>query len=421
MARSYGGEVTWTQQSGGSGYPCTAAVGIHEVCHFYYSSSAGDCEFHFFDCSSFGDLIDNQHTVAYLRAYLSQAHREWTNLNVNKFREEDRNLADNRMHLLISVHTAHILHSLSLQSLTDLAALAPIVPVVTKADCFTMDERRDFLLALQRAVQSVAIFDFQEDDCGAFLLPDNNHELNEEEDEEEDEDEEEEERDEDDDETEEEDVLSQEEGAGDSKDALDDVSRGPEGDSTFLVDRRLSSAEHSDAEHSDSCVEEVQYSSHMSSAAGRSEEASVVHPQALPRARNIFAVICSDEASGKRIYPWGEVSAFDEHASDFRRLQRLVFESGRLVTLRSACQEMSMALLRKEAIPPAPAAATAAPGSALSRKRLDFPSALAAVLSIAAVYVVCFAALATKDVLGFLLFVVCGFTVGTVLQKQTKK
>jgi hypothetical protein len=65
----------------------------------------------------------------------------------------------------------------------------------------------------------------------------------------------------------------------------------------------------------------------------------------LPKVRNIFAIICSLGPRQQRIYPWGTANALNEECSDFRRLQKLVFESGKLVVLRNSCQKMSMALL----------------------------------------------------------------------------
>jgi len=66
--------------------------------------------------------------------------------------------------------------------------------------------------------------------------------------------------------------------------------------------------------------------------------------QPLPKIRNAFAVVCDTSESGKREFPWGSVDIYNEAHSDFRRLQRLVFESDHIVRLRELTQEMSMAL-----------------------------------------------------------------------------
>ena len=62
----------------------------------------------------------------------------------------------------------------------------------------------------------------------------------------------------------------------------------------------------------------------------------------LPKIRNAFAVVCDTSESGKREYPWGSLDIYDEEHSDFRRLQRLVFESNHITELRELTQQMSM-------------------------------------------------------------------------------
>ncbi|RYG70311.1 hypothetical protein EON64_00500 [archaeon] len=64
-----------------------------------------------------------------------------------------------------------------------------------------------------------------------------------------------------------------------------------------------------------------------------------------PATADIFAVVCTLQQSHKRVYAWAAVDSFDENVSDFRKLLRLIFESGKLALLRSRCQEMSMRLL----------------------------------------------------------------------------
>ena len=63
---------------------------------------------------------------------------------------------------------------------------------------------------------------------------------------------------------------------------------------------------------------------------------------AVPKVRNIFAVICAVNPQGLRVYPWGTVDTHDETVSDLRRLQRLVFENGSIGRLRALTQEMSI-------------------------------------------------------------------------------
>jgi len=63
---------------------------------------------------------------------------------------------------------------------------------------------------------------------------------------------------------------------------------------------------------------------------------------AVPKVRNIFAVICAVNPQSLRVYPWGTVDTHDETVSDLRRLQRLVFENGSIGRLRALTQQMSI-------------------------------------------------------------------------------
>ncbi len=82
----------------------------------------------------------------------------------------------------------------------------------------------------------------------------------------------------------------------------------------------------------------------------------------LPRIRNAFAVVCDTSESGKREYPWGSLDIYDEQHSDFRRLQRLMFESNHITRLRELTQEMSVALHQPFPGKPGPRVNTATGG-----------------------------------------------------------
>ena len=82
----------------------------------------------------------------------------------------------------------------------------------------------------------------------------------------------------------------------------------------------------------------------------------------LPRIRNAFAVVCDTSESGKREYPWGSLDIYDEQHSDFRRLQRLMFESNHITRLRELTQEMSVALHHPFTSKPGPRVNTAVGG-----------------------------------------------------------
>lgn len=90
---------------------------------------------------------------------------------------------------------------------------------------------------------------------------------------------------------------------------------------------------------------------------------SITHPPPsnrllLPVVPNVFAVICSSEDKEeegqqqhqqqedyevlRRVYPWGSIDIEDETLSDFRRLQRLVFESEQISEMRDQTQQLTI-------------------------------------------------------------------------------
>ncbi len=68
----------------------------------------------------------------------------------------------------------------------------------------------------------------------------------------------------------------------------------------------------------------------------------------LPRVRNIFAIV--SDTSAKRTYPWGEIDITNENHSDFRRLQRLLLERSKIISLKTLTQKMSMDLVKENAL-----------------------------------------------------------------------
>jgi len=57
----------------------------------------------------------------------------------------------------------------------------------------------------------------------------------------------------------------------------------------------------------------------------------------LPKLRNVFAIVCDNTPGGRREFPWGVIDIYDEKHSDFRRLQRLVFEEGTVWVVYIPC------------------------------------------------------------------------------------
>lgn len=62
----------------------------------------------------------------------------------------------------------------------------------------------------------------------------------------------------------------------------------------------------------------------------------------LPMAENIFAVVGDSSEANCRVYPHGKLDIYDENHSDFRRLQRLLFESGTIGRMKMLTQAMTM-------------------------------------------------------------------------------
>eukprot|EP01039_Chlorochromonas_danica_P010387 gene10387-11505_t len=335
---------------------CEGNLRIEEVCCFYYASPTGDCEFHFYDYVSFGDLINNECCSSFLRSYLLHCHGKWMNLNVNKYTDKERNLRDERIHLLFAIFTPHALSALLLEMVRNVCGLAPIVPVVTKADSMTREERKDFLIELRQALDCIskslnrtAIVDFQEEgefveheeDTGRHIEEDGVTELptstatnpallcT---------------------------IVDTHQSANELASSVASVEQHASvigGESGLLVDFPSSAPfsageDVNDMENESTCssVEEVPYTVASHSAASMMMSTESQESTALPKVRNIFAVICSNSRTTQRCYPWGSVNSLDENYSDFRRLQRLIFESGNLTHLRSLCQEMSIGLLR---------------------------------------------------------------------------
>ena len=92
--------------------------------------------------------------------------------------------------------------------------------------------------------------------------------------------------------------------------------------------------------------------------AGAEAEHAQLHVP-LPRIRNVFAVVCDTSESGKREYPWGSLNIYDEEHSDFRRLQRVVLEGGKITELIEQTQMMSLRIYKNTVVCTRSNAATA--------------------------------------------------------------
>lgn len=253
----------------------------------------------------------------------------------------------------------HRIKDIDKEFIKQLTGLAPIVLVVAKADTMTWHERKDHLIAVKELVKELTsicnlpiAFDFQEDDQGFMddvITPSprswsppsvglhSTYTYNDDLDltssmVEEHEEEEQHGRQ----------MRFVPTGACASADAsyVHSVGASPFQPSPFRADFSAQSADTSGpaalATPTTSAAARV-----PSPVGAQSPVHCQLHPP-LPKIRNAFAVVCDTSESGKREYPWGSLDIYDEEHSDFRRLQRLVFESNHITDLRELTQQMSM-------------------------------------------------------------------------------
>lgn len=96
----------------------------------------------------------------------------------------------------------------------------------------------------------------------------------------------------------------------------------------------------------------------------------------LPKIRDAFAVVCDTSDKGKREYPWGSLDIYDERHSDFRRLQRLIFESSNINSLRDMTQVMTLKRHNQGAPPSlsSPSLETAKPAQEAAQASVEEPT-----------------------------------------------
>ena len=252
----------------------------------------------------------------------------------------------------------HRIKDIDKEFIKQLTGLAPLVMVVAKADTMTWQERKDHLIAvlklvdeLQAACKMPIAFDFHEEDVGFMdhYLPEKSPRTPS-------------------------NVAAQADLSFSYNDFLDlSSSFVEESESRPLSPLNLPDCSYQNssatphfsfrgqayqpdngeqAMHVPLAVEVAKTAESPQSAATFSTKPqlpSSVHVP-LPKIRNAFAVVCDTSESGKREYPWGSLDIYDEEHSDFRRLQRLVFESDHIVRLRELTQEMSMALNKPKSL-----------------------------------------------------------------------
>lgn len=339
-------------------------VQIEEIGRFSLPADSLDCNVHLYDSRGYGDYMNNANAIGTVRSYLEEAHNNWLELNGNMMTEADRNAADGRIHCLFYFIAPHRFKDIDGEFIKQLWDLAPIVPVIAKADTMTLDERREHLLNVHQCLKQLQQdsgsdrsinFIFEEEIDESFINPDSPSSLE----------------------------ASQSATANTANPTNSSIEHevtlsttnikdndhsnnndNKTNDNTELLQSQSLNLKSGGNEQSMSCGFDHISTSLLQSTISVTAESNdpsaqgVVHSHMyesmtvnativpmLPKIRSIFAVVCDGSSSGMRIYPWGSLNINDEQHSDFRRLQRLVFEDCHIVSLREASQKLSMGIL----------------------------------------------------------------------------
>lgn len=365
-------------------------VRIEEIGVFTLPADNLDIDVHLYDSPGYGDQINNQHAIDEVKAFLLGAHQHWVRINGNHMTERERNELDGRMHLLFYFVAPHRMKEIDREFLIQLSGLANIVPVISKSDTMTLQERADHLLLLQNTLHSLrqqmvgSIFDFNEvPNSPDYFLPVmeglypadelapsaskaaapsaiatkmlvsaitiDSHD-----------------RSQIDDTNSTSPLFSTNVEASETiystkttKPSIEETTEStlntqfripmisPK-DVLMTSDRKDIDQQQLGAMSTDQILESDYDHYYLLYGIGGNPHHFSSFTQ-LPRVPNIFGVVCDS-----RKYPWGELDLDNENHSDFRRLQRLVFESGKIVPMRERTQVMSRHLLEADIIALAP-------------------------------------------------------------------
>ena len=226
-----------------------------------------------------GDFINNQAAIDVVRKNLEDRHVHWRSIDGQGMSTEERNNSDSRIHCVFYFIASHRIKDIDIVFMQELSNLVNIVPVIAKADMMTVDERRDFLHVVHRVLTQVSIksnksviYDFEEEFDENFMS--------------------------------EEDILYAEEAE------TNQVLKNAFAPSAYYrIGEALVNADNTNENNLTSNTK------------------NIIH-NGLPKLRNVFAIVCDNTPGGRREFPWGVIDIYDEKHSDFRRLQRLVFEEG---------------------------------------------------------------------------------------------
>jgi len=271
-----------------------------------------------------------------------QSHHALPHTNTHAASYQELKSDDKRIHCVFYLIPSHSLKAMDLLFLEQISSLAAVVLVVTKADCMTTSERAAYLGNLKAAVDRLSdsirrpvLFDFHETDTGDFESPSEStlpkcvsHQS-----------------------TVSSSTISSDciEDTTGQQSSYVDVSSDP-----LLLEELSVGSSPAVGSSVDKGDEELLYGLEHSLLMSGCSRAGQQGMPLLPKVPNIFAVICGGSDGGlpmesgsscsRRMYPWGSVSSLDERLSDFRRLQRLIFESGTAMRLIQWSERISIAL-----------------------------------------------------------------------------
>eukprot|EP01041_Mallomonas_annulata_P009136 gene9136-18926_t len=269
-------------------------VEISEIGSFIVDTDVGECDVCLFDTPGYGDHINNQNAIDLIYNYLDFHHNKWRNIDAHAMTISERNAADTRIHCIFYFISSHRMKEIDKAFLKRLADLAPIIPVIAKADTMKLQERHDFLCEVQQHIEDISrisnkncIYDFNEE--GDDFLSADDIEAT---------------------------IKSEH-----AQSVYFNIGR------TLLNDSSVSSSSPTDTEYTSGTSNTSSTSHTSSTSTSNSSSTSTSHSTSkFQKMKNIFAVVCDTSPEGVREYPWGILRIYDETHSDFRRLQRLVFE-----------------------------------------------------------------------------------------------
>jgi septin family protein len=383
-------------------------VSIEEIAKFTLPTETVDINVHLFDTPGYGDHINNQHAIDNVKEYLINAHNHWLQIHGNQLSDKERNQEDTRVHLLFYFIAPHRFKEIDQEFMKQLSGFANIVPVIPKSDTMTLEERAEHLRLIQSTLQRLSeeqiqtmmnttggeslplIFDFEEEKeeeiehhSSTYFLPplmklhvnrvtetplDSLHHRS---------------------------PFSDQNEFQSDRTLIENINHATEvaatattlpatATATVILDDHHEKEEGEDedvgiaihatlttttttttttallattptAVHHGTTTTSMVESEHdhlyMFHSQQQQQQQQLAQPQQtmtvimdeLPRVPNIFGIVCDN-----RKYPWGELSLDNENHSDFRRLQRLVFESGKITIMREKTQIISQRFYREQ-------------------------------------------------------------------------